>query len=169
MGKYFITGSQGSGKTTAIGVLQERGYTAYNTDSLPGVTRLQLRETGEFVDWPEGKVDWSTYAWNWQEPEIDQLLESDETVFLGAIVTNQAEFYHKFDERFAITLSANSLKRRLQTHEHARHRLPGEPERLLGELAFKQESFVRTGAIAIPGDGSPDMIVDQILKHTGLE
>ena len=84
-------------------------------------------------------------------------------------MANQAEFYHKFDERFAIMLSADSLRRRLQTHEHARHRLPGETDRLLGELALKQDLFVAKGAIAIPGDGSPDMIVDQILGHIGLE
>ena len=98
MGKYLITGRQGSGKTTVIKQLQKLGYTAYNTDDLPDVTKLQNKETNETIDWPEGKVDWSRYAWNWQKPEIEKLLASDEIVFIGAVVSNQVDFYPMFDK-----------------------------------------------------------------------
>jgi dephospho-CoA kinase len=54
MSKFLITGRQGSGKTTVIKQLQKLGYTAYNTDDLPDVTKLQDKETGETIEWPEG-------------------------------------------------------------------------------------------------------------------
>lgn len=169
MGKYLITGRQGSGKTTVIKLLQQRGYTAYNTDELPTVTQLQNRETGEIVNWPEGKVDWSRYAWNWQRPEIERLLASDETVFLGAVVSNQTEFYPLFDKVFVITVSANTLKNRLESHEHATHHLPGEVERIITEHDRKQNQFISEGAQPISGEQPPEAIVDEILNIVGLD
>ncbi len=53
MGKYFITGREGSGKITVIKVLQGRGFTAYNTDDLPETTKLQNKETGKVIPWSE--------------------------------------------------------------------------------------------------------------------
>src|SRR6478609_3234696 len=102
MGKYLITGAAGSGKSTTIGALQDRGFSAYDTDDLPEVTRLQERATGRFVDWPKGPADFSKNAWNWQEKGLKKLLASDETVFVGASVANQQEFYPLFDTIFAL-------------------------------------------------------------------
>lgn len=169
MGKYFITGRKGSGKTTVIKLLQERGFAAYNTDDLPEATKLQNKETGEVVPWPkEGKVDRTTYAWQWQRPEIERLLASDETVFLGAIVSNQAEFYPLFDKIFVITVDSDTLRQRLQTHEHASHHLPGELERMLADHESKQEKFIKAGAEPVDGARSPEEIVEDILERVGL-
>ncbi|MEI6864378.1 MAG: AAA family ATPase [Candidatus Adlerbacteria bacterium] len=168
MGKYFITGRQGSGKTTVIKLLQERGFTAYNTDDLPEATKLQDKETGEVIVWPEGKVDWAKYAWNWQRPEIERLLASDETVFLGAIVSNQADFYPLFDKVFVITVDSDTLRQRLEAHEHESHHLPGEIERMLVDHESKQEKFIKAGAEPISGGRPPEEIVDDILKRVGL-
>jgi predicted ATPase len=58
MGNYLITGEAGSGKTAAIGELQRRGYTAYNTDELPDVTRLVDIQSGKLVEeWPEKPLE----------------------------------------------------------------------------------------------------------------
>lgn len=169
MGKYFITGRKGSGKTTVIKLLQERGFTAYNTDDLPEATKLQDKETGEVIDWPAGGVvDWTKYSWNWQRPEIERLLASDETVFFGAIVSNQTEFYLLFDKVFVITVDSNTLRQRLETHEHESHHQPGELERMLADHESKQEKFIKAGAEPIPGGRPPEEIVDDILKRVGL-
>lgn len=168
MGKYFITGRKGSGKTTVIKLLQERGFTAYNTDDLPEATKLQNKETGEVIPWPEEKVDWATYVWNWQRPEIEKLLASDENVFLGAIVSNQSEYYPLFDKVFVVTVDSETLRQRLESHEHASHHLPGEIERMLADHESKQEKFIKAGAEPISGGRPPEEIVDDILKRVGL-
>jgi len=168
MSKYLITGRQGSGKTTVIRYLQKLGYTAYNTDDLPDTTKLQDKETGEVIDWPEGKVDWSKYVWNWQRPEIEKLLHSDEVVFIGAVVSNQRDFYPMFDRVFVITVNSSILRARLETHEHASHHLPGEIDRITNDHDKKQALFISEGAEPILGERSTKEIADDILKIVGL-
>ncbi len=164
MGKYLITGRQGSGKTTVIKQLQKLGYTAYNTDDLLDVTKLQDKETKETIEWPEGKVDWSRYAWNWQKPEIEKLLASDEIVFIGAVVSNQVDFYPMFDKVFVITVSVNTLKTRLENHEHSSHHLPGEIDRITNDHEKKQASLINEGAEPISGEGTPSETANLILS-----
>ena len=164
MSKYLITGRQGSGKTTVIKQLQKLGYTAYNTDDLPDVTNLQDIETGETIEWPDGKVDWSRYAWNWRKPEIEKLLASDEIVFIGAVVSNQQDFYSMFDKVFVLTVSSNTLKTRLETHEHSSHHLSGEIDRITNDHENKQTSFINEGAEPISGEGTPAEIANSILS-----
>lgn len=169
MSKYLITGRQGSGKTTLIKHLQKLGYTAYNTDDLPDVTKLQDRETTEIIEWPEGKVDWSKYAWNWQKPKIEKLLTSDEVVFIGAVVSNQLDFYSMFDKVFVITVSSDTLRARLETHEHASHHLPGVIDRITNDHEKKQALFISEGAEPISGEQSTEEIANNILNIVGLK
>lgn len=62
MSKLLITCRQGCGKTTAIKALERNSFTTFNTDDVANATRLENKLTGETFDWPEGKVDWSTYC-----------------------------------------------------------------------------------------------------------
>lgn len=170
MGKYFITGRQGSGKTSVIKALQARGVTAYNTDDMPGVTRLQNKETGEVVEWPEsGVVDWAKYAWVWQRPEIEKLLASDEVVFLGAIVSEQGQYYPLFDKVFVLTIDAATLRERLEKHEHESHHKPGEIDRILSDHELKQQRLIKEGVETVDATRSTDEIVDDILRRVGLQ
>ena len=169
MGKHFITGRKGSGKTSVIKALQERGFTAYNTDDLPEATKLQNKETGEVVPWPESGVDWSKYVWNWQKPEIEKLLASDETVFMGAVVSNQSDFYHMFDKVFVITVDTDTLRQRLEQHEHASHHAPGEIERILSDHDAKQQRMIKEGMEVVSGARPTEEIVKDILNRVGLQ
>lgn len=169
MGKYLITGRKGSGKTSVIKALQQRGFTAYNTDDLPQATKLQDKNTGEIINWPEGKVDWTKYAWNWQKPEIEKLLASDETVFLGAIAGNQKDFYHLFDKIFVLTVDPNTLRQRLEMHEHSTHHLPGEIERMVQDHESKQARMITEGVEEVPCARAIEEVTDDILQRTGLK
>jgi broad-specificity NMP kinase len=164
MSNYLITGSQGSGKTTVIKQLQKLGYTAYNTDDLPDVTKLQDIETGETIEWPDGKVDWSRYAWNWQEKEIMKLLRNDDTVFIGAVVSNQEKFYDLFDKVFIIIVGPETLRRRLLSHEHKSHHLPGFIEKMILNHEKRQNEYIKNGAIPVSGEGTPSEIANSILS-----
>lgn len=168
MGKYFITGRQGSGKTTVIQHLQERGFAAFNTDDLSEATKLQNRKTGETIEWPNGKVDWISYAWNWQADYIHKLLTSERDVFLGAVVSNQTDFYHLFDKVFVLIVDVKTLRKHLERHEHASHHLPGEIDRLVGLHIEKQDLFLKEGAIPIEGGRQVDEIVNDILAQCEL-
>lgn len=168
MGKYLITGRQGCGKTTVIKQLQQLGFTAYNTDDLPEATKLQNIESGEVIEWPKTAVDWTKYAWNWQKPEIERLLASSDTVFLGGVVSNQKDFYPLLDTVFILTVSEQSLRGRLQSHEHESHHLPGEIDRIINNHTAKQQQFIDDGAVPINGERSASEIADEILQQIKL-
>lgn len=163
MGKYLITGRPGSGKTTVIESLKRRGFQAYNTDNMPEITKLEEQETGKPVPWPDGVVDWKKYIWNWQETGLRNLLQNENDIFIGAIVGNQQTFYPLFDKIFALTISAETLQKRLNSHAHPR--TAKEKERAITAHHDKQARFEKQGLILIPADGSVDEIIDNILAQ----
>jgi broad-specificity NMP kinase len=169
MSKFLITGRQGCGKTTAIKLLERSSFAAFNTDDIVGATRLENKTTGETIDWPSEKVDWTVYAWNWQRSVIEDLLSRDETVFLGGVVSNQKDFYDLFDKVFVLMVSTGTLEQHLKTHEHASHHLPGEIERILTNHEAKQQALVDDGGIPIDANRSPVEIVQDILKIAEID
>ena len=163
MGKYLITGRPGSGKTTVIQELQQRGYQAFNTDDMPEVTQLEEQATGKAVPWPDGVVDWKKYTWNWQEDGLRKLLDLEGDVFIGAIVGNQKEFYSLFDKIFALTISAETLRQRLDSHAH--QRTTTEKDQAIAVHNQKQARFREQRLVLIPADGPVNEVVDSILAQ----
>lgn len=167
--KVLITGTPGSGKTTAIQELVQRGYAAYDTDELSEVTRLQLRETGQIVDWPEGFVDWQKYDWNWQEDGLKKLLAAHQTVFIGAIVSNQQSFYHLFDAMFVLTIDDNQLLNRLVTRtNHDYNNDPANTARTVSRNELYIAQFLAAGATAVANDQSIRQTIDTLLAKLQL-
>ncbi len=167
MSKYLITANSGAGKSTVIKALKERGYTAYDTDDMPDVTRLQDMKTGKFVDWPDPPIDWTRYGWNWQAKALADILASDETVFIGGVVSNQADFYHLFDHVFVLTLDAQTVRHRLLSRtekDFGKH--PDELAGLLEHHDNRQARFLaEPQAIAIDASQPVGQVVDEILSH----
>ncbi len=92
--KIFISASSGVGKTAIVNELKSRGYVAYDADDRSlELTRLEIKETGEPVEWPKGYVDWHYYSWNADEKRLKELLASDDTGFIAGLLSSQEELY----------------------------------------------------------------------------
>ena len=164
--KVFITAQSGVGKTTVTDELVRRGYTAFDTDNVPGMARLELRETGQPVEWPvSGYIDWKKYGWNIQGGVLDEVLSRGETVFLSGICGNQDEFYSKFDKLVVLTVEHDEYLRRMRTRPH---RGASDEEiniqQRIGKYATKLQQFIDSGFVTVDNSGAVEQTVDQILS-----
>ena len=164
--KVFVTASSGVGKSAVIDELAKRGLTALDADDRTlNLTRLEVKETGEPVDWPKGYVDWHYYSWNASEERLTQLLENDETVFLGGLLGNQEELYHYFDKLIALTINPEEHLRRLHSRPK---RDVGDDEkniqRRLDKYGEHMAKFITSGFITVDNSGPVERTVDEIVR-----
>ncbi|WP_245950463.1 AAA family ATPase [Saccharothrix carnea] len=89
----LVTGMSGTGKSTALGRLAQRGYRVVDTD---------------FGDWVEHVPLGDGVERQWREDRVDALIAEHErsgrTLFIAGTVWNQGRFRHRFDE--VVLLSA---------------------------------------------------------------
>lgn len=168
--KVFITASSGVGKSAVINELVVRGYTAYDADDRDlHLTKLEVKETGEPVAWPEGFVDWHYYSWNANEHRLQELIASDATVFIAGFLGNQERLYQYFDKLIALTINTEEHKRRLQARPK---RDFGDDElnnqRRLERYSMHMEKFVASGFVTVDNSGAVEQTVNQILLLLGM-
>jgi dephospho-CoA kinase len=165
MGKYFVSGSAGAGKSSVIAELKKRGFAAFDTDDYPGATRLEDM-SGNPKDWPPQPIDWTKYAWNWQKSVIFTLLDSSPTVFVGGVVSNQHEFYKYFDKIFVLTMNDETHSNRLLTRTNKN--FGKHPQVLKEELAYRpireKELLKQSNCSAIDSTQPLGKVVDEILE-----
>ena len=100
MRAILVTGMSGTGKSTALQELRQRGFEAVDTDE-PG--------------WTEWRDDDDGYVW--LEERISELLarERTRTLYVSGTVSNQGRFYPRFDAVVLLSAPAAVLLNRLET------------------------------------------------------
>ena len=163
--KVFITGSSGVGKTTVTDELSRRGYNALDTHNVPGMARLEIRETGRPTKWPKaGLIDWKKYSWSLQPAVLDKVLSLHETLFLSGVCGNQNEFYHKFDKRIVLTINPEEYLRRMRSR--TRRGINDDEVNILSRLqkySEKEQQFLNNGFIPVDKSGLVELTVNKIL------
>jgi broad-specificity NMP kinase len=166
MGKYLITGSPGAGKSTVAKALKQRGFVGYDSESMPGITRLEVAATGKPSKWPLSPVDWKKYAFNWQEKGLRRLLDSSPEVFVAASVSNQEKFYHLFDRIFVLTVDQTTLKHRLLTRRKLFGKRPDELAGIINHHTEREAGFLaQPQSVAINASQSLEKVVDDIIAY----
>jgi broad-specificity NMP kinase len=166
--KYLVTGQAGSGKSTVAAELTRRGFVAYDTDEMPGVTGHDSLETGQPVAWEDidHPVDFSRVAWNWRLDKLQELLASADDVFVCAITSNTVELAHIFDRVFVLVPDRETLARRLRDRTNntfGKH--PAEAEPVLAHNDVIAEEWRARGGITIDSARPLNDVVDEILAH----
>lgn len=130
----FITGMSGSGKSSVIVALREKGYCAVDTD------------TDEWCEWVKdegGEPDWV-----WREDAISNLLETHTTelLFVCGCKTNQGKFYDRFDRIMLLHAPTEVLLKRIETRTNNPYGKSAEDRRLVLKYIMEVEPVLRIGA-----------------------
>ncbi|MFI2230540.1 AAA family ATPase [Nocardia testacea] len=123
----LVTGMSGTGKSAALLALEERGYRVVDTD---------------YGGWTENVSGFDGRASEpqWHEARIDLLIadheRSGEPLFIGGTVSNQVEFYPRFDEIVLLTAPVHVILDRVahrQTNPFGK--APAERDRIAADTA----------------------------------
>jgi dephospho-CoA kinase len=100
MRKVLVTGMSGTGKSTALMQLQQRGFQVVDTDEPPW---------SEWSDQDGGYV--------WREEPITELLARDDgqPLYVSGTVSNQGRFYSLFDAVVLLSAPTEVLLRRIES------------------------------------------------------
>ena len=164
--KCLVTGQAGSGKSSVAAELRRRGFSAYDTDEMPGVTGFDYVETGMPVDPSEIQhpFDFSRIAWNWRVAALHELLASADDVFICAITSDTVELAHLFDRVFVLVPDRETLARRLRertNNNFGKH--PAEAEPVLAHNDVIADEWRPRGGIPIDATRSLDVVVGDIV------
>jgi adenylate kinase family enzyme len=125
MAKVLVTGMSGTGKSTALAELAERGHRVVDTDDAGWCTWAPVPDdvAGE---------------WVWDEVRMAELLASNDprTLYVSGCVSNQGRFYDRFDAVVLLSAPADVIMERIEnrtTNDYGKR--PGERDRILGHLA----------------------------------
>ena len=144
MKRILLTGMSGTGKSTVISALAERGYKAIAVDC------DEFSEWVEFID-DSGNLGSPVEMdrdWVWREDRIQDLLSTEDTdvLFLSGCAVNMPKFFPQFDHVVLLSASADVIVERLHTRTNNLYgKQPDETARVL-DLMESVEPLLRHAA-----------------------
>ena len=141
----------GTGKSTALQVLGERGHRVVDTDT---------DQWSCWVGLPDGSDDWV-----WREDAIASLLAShdDGRLFVAGCKTNQGKFYDQFDHIALLSAPAAVLLARIAartTNPYGKH--PDEQALILRYLAEVEPQLRAAATIEIDACAPISQVIEQL-------
>jgi dephospho-CoA kinase len=159
MKRVLITGMSGTGKTTLIEALTVRGHKAVDTDA----------------DWPHWLRPLSDSAvaagdereWVWREDLLQELLSTEdaEVLFVSGCVSNQGQFYDRFDHIVLLTAPREIMLQRLARRDNNPFgKQPEELARILSDLEAIEPLLRHVASVEIDTSAPLDEVVASVLR-----
>jgi dephospho-CoA kinase len=145
--RVLLTGMSGTGKSTALGELEKRGYRVVDTDSR---------------EWSE----WNGEEWLWREDRMTELLSEDgeRTLFVSGCMSNQGKFYDRFDAVVLLSARAEVILARVEgrtTNDYGK--TPRERELILTHLEEVEPLLRATATHEIDASRPIGEVVDTLV------
>jgi len=151
MPKVLVTGMSGTGKSTALQMLSQRGHRVVDTDT---------DEWGYWIRLPDGSADWI-----WREDAITSLLAGHQHghLFVAGCKTNQGKFYPQFDHVALLSAPADILLARIAARNNNPYgKRPPDRALILQHLAEVEPRLRATATIEIDASASISKVVRQL-------
>ena len=146
MTAILLTGMSGTGKSTALAALADRGYECVDTDE------------GDWIEVVDGEPLWRIEA-------VDALLEHPRTgtLFVQGTVANQGELYDRFAAIVLLTAPNDVILQRLATRTtNDFGKTPEERERVLDDLEHVEPLLRRSATHVIDTERPLADVVDEL-------
>lgn len=153
MKRLLVTGMSGTGKSTALTELAQRGFRVVDTDS-PAWSEW-IPAAGSAVG-----------EWLWREDRIADLLTSDDepTLYVSGTHSNQGKFYDRFDAVVLLSAPIEVILDRVEnrtTNEYGKG--PGERDLIISHLAWVEPLLRATCTHEIDASRPLDDVVDALI------
>jgi dephospho-CoA kinase len=151
MPKVLVTGMSGTGKSTALQMLSQRGHRVVDTDT---------DEWSYWIRLPDGSTDWI-----WREDAITSLLAEHEHghLFVAGCKTNQGKFYPQFDHVALLSAPADIVLARITTRNNNPYgKRPQDRALILQHLAEVEPRLRATATIEIDASAPISEVVRQL-------
>lgn len=145
MAHILLTGMSGTGKSSALAALADRGYAVVETDV--GAWEVEVG-AGEF-EVGAGEVGAGVVTERvWDEDRITALLDAHahRTLFVSGTVSNQGLFYPRFDAVVLLSAPAAVILERVATRTTNDYGKSAEERALILEHLADVEPLLRAGA-----------------------
>jgi dephospho-CoA kinase len=161
MPKVLITGMSGTGKSTALRILGERGHRVVETDS---------DQWSQTVTLPDGSSDWI-----WRENAIAELLanHTEGSLFVAGCKSNQPKFYPRpgnqphFDQVALLSAPADIMLARIASRADNPYGKSAEERALILHHLATVEPLLRNGAtVEIDASRPIDEVVQRLESLT---
>lgn len=173
MALYFVTGISGSGKSTVLSELKQRGYDAYDVDEAGPATAKWHNDLTGYVH-PKSSVKkedrtpefLSQHSWKVPRQGVEDLAKqaSTKTVFLGGAIANELELRDLFSSVFALAIDDDTLRHRLATRtDNDWGKNPHELEHTLTVNHELDERYREFGYMVIDATQPLEKVVGDIL------
>jgi dephospho-CoA kinase len=144
--KVLVTGMSGTGKSSVLRLLGERGHRVVDTD------------TDEWSEWVDGD-------WLWDERAIAELLAGHERghLFVAGCRTNQGRFYDRFDAVVLLSAPPEVLLARIDARDDNPYGKSAEERELVLRHRAEVEPLLRATASAELDATAPlDEVADRL-------
>lgn len=155
----LVTGMSGTGKSTALDRLAQRGYRVVDTDR------------GGWLEYVAGPDD-TVPEPQWCEDRIDALLtdheRSGEPLFVAGTVWNQGRFYPRFDQIVLLSAPLAVMLGRIADRDtNPFGKTAGERDRIVADTAEIEPLLRSSATVEIDTRKPPEDVVDQLATLAG--
>jgi len=148
--RILVTGMSGTGKSTALAELAQRGFRVVETDREP---------------WSEWSDDDGGYVW--REELIEELLAGEDgpTLYVSGAVSNQGRFYPRFDAVVLLSAPTEVLLHRIEnrtTNDYGKS--VEERDLILGHIAEVEPLLRATCTHEVDATLSVEDVVSELIE-----